>query len=129
MLAMTKTEILGKIIKQAREEKGWSQQELADKMGVAVEQVRDHEEGKGDIDTTTTAAYFFLLNISPNITIYEDDVDDALRMDRMYRELQTLSQEQFDRLCDSAAHIRRWRRDHPGTVTLEEYWKTFDVIE
>ncbi len=126
---MTKTEILGKIIKQAREEKGWSQQELAKNLGITVEEAKNHEEGKGDIDTTTTAAYFFLLNISPNIAIYEDDVDDALRMDRMYREFQTLSQEQFARLCDSAAYIRRWRKNHPGAVTLEEYWETFNVID
>ena len=122
---MSRMELLGPIIKQAREEKGWTQQELAERLEISVEDVEKHEKGESDLDTLTVAKYIFLPNISPDVTIYEDDVEDALRMDRMYRELQALSQPQFDRLTESAAHIRRWRESHPDTVTLDDYWNTF----
>lgn len=122
---MERMEMLGLIIKQAREEKGWTQQELAEKLEISVDEVCEHEKGGGNLDFTTVAEYFFLLNISPNITIYEDDLDDALRMDRLYRELQELTQEQFDRLVESATYIRQWRKNHPDAVTLEGYWDTF----
>lgn len=44
----------------------------------------------------------------------------------MYRDLQTLSDEQFDKLIKSAEHIKRWRKKHPDVVTLEDYWKVFN---
>lgn len=123
---MKQVEILGLIIKQAREGRGWTQKELADKAEISEEDVSLHEKGQGDLDALTTAAYYFLLNISPNITAYEGDVEDALKMDRMYRELQSLSEEQFHRLIDSAEHKRSWNKSHPDVVTLKDYWETFE---
>ena len=67
------------------------------------------------------AGYFLLLNIFPNVATYEDSVEEALKMDHIYRELQELSGEQFARLWESACHIRRWRENHPEIVTLEDY--------
>lgn len=111
---MKKGKMLGLIVRQAREEKNWTQQELADKMGIPVDKV------------TETAGYFFLLNISPDITMYEDNAEDALRMNRLFRELQTLTPEQFDRLCRSVSHIRRWRENRPDVITLDDYWKAIE---
>lgn len=112
---------LGLLVKQAREEKGWTQQELADEMDVDVRTVRKLENGEGNPTLTAVAGYFFLLNISPNVATYEDNVEDALKMDRIYRQLQELSGEQFTRLWESASHMRRWRENHPEIVTLEDY--------
>lgn len=112
---------LGLLVKQAREEKGWTQQELADEMDVDVRTVQRLEEGLVNPTLTAVAGYFFLLNISPNVATYEDSVEDALKMDHIYRELQELSEEQFARLWESACHIRKWRGNHPEIVTLEDY--------
>ncbi len=118
---MKKGKMLGLIVRQAREEKNWTQQELADKMGIPVDKVTELENGNADPSMTETAGYFFLLNISPDITMYEDNAEDALRMNRLFRELQTLTPEQFDRVCRSASHIRQWRENHPNVITLDDY--------
>lgn len=47
-------------------------------------------------------------------------------MNRLFRELQTLTSEQFDRLCKSARHIRQWRENHPDVITLDAYLKTLE---
>ena len=82
---MSRMELLGPIIKQAREEKGWTQQELAERLEISVEDVEKHEKGESDLDTLTVAKYIFLLNISPDVTIYEDDVEEALLLDKALR--------------------------------------------
>ena len=123
---MKKGKMLGLIVRQAREEKNWTQQELADKMGIPVDKVTELENGNADPSMTETAGYFFLLNISQDITMYEDNAEDALRMNRLFRELQTLTPEQFDRLCRSVSHIRRWRENRPDVITLDDYWKAIE---
>lgn len=123
---MERTKLLGLIIKQAREDKGWTQQELADKLELSIDTEKSYEEGTDSPDTITLAGYIFLLNIAPDVIFYEDNIEDALRIDRMYRDLQTLSDEQFDKLMKSAEHIRLWRKNHPDVVTLEDYWKVFN---
>ena len=123
---MKKGKMLGLIVRQAREEKNWTQQELADKMGIPVDEVIELENGNADPSMTETAGYFFLLNISPDITMYEDNAEDALRMNRLFRELQTLTPDQFDRVCKSASHIRLWYENHPDVITLDDYWKAIE---
>ena len=55
--------------------------------------------------------YCLLLNISCDIAIYEKDVETALRMEKICRGLLELSQEQFDRLVNSASYMRGRRKD------------------
>lgn len=57
---MTDREYLGRIIKQAREEKGWTQQELADEMDIDLRTVRKVEDGKGNPLATVLASYIYL---------------------------------------------------------------------
>lgn len=102
---------MGLLIKQAREEKGWTQQELADAVDVDVETVRKQELGDDSLSVEMMMGYCLLLNISCDIAIYEKDVETALRMERICRELLELSQEQFDRLVKSASYIRGWREN------------------
>lgn len=123
---MKKSKMFGLVVQQAREEKKWTQQELADKMGIHVDEIIELENGNADPPMTEAAGYFFLLNISPDITMYEDNAEDALRMNRLFRELQTLTPEQFDRLCRSVSHIRRWRENRPDVITLDDYWKAIE---
>lgn len=124
---MTRNKMLGALVRQAREEKGWTRQELADKMGTNEEEIGRLEDGEEDFTMAAAAGYFFLLDISPNITIYEDDMDEALKLDRIFRELQQFKPEQVDRLCESVRHIMRWRADHPDVVTVEDYWKATET--
>lgn len=113
----------GLLVKQAREEKGWTLQELADELDLDVRTVQKLEQGEGNPSLTVAANYFFLLNISPNVATYELDVEAALKMDRLYRELQGLSSEQFELLIDTVRHARAWRENHPEIITLEDYGK------
>ena len=71
---MEKYKMLGCAIRQAREEKGWTRHELADRIGTDTESVSRLEDGMDDISVSEAAGYIFLLNISPNIIMYEDDV-------------------------------------------------------
>lgn len=52
---MKKGKMLGLIVRQAREEKNWTQQELADKMGIPVDKVTELENGNADPSMTETA--------------------------------------------------------------------------
>jgi len=97
---------MGLLIKQAREEKGWTQQELADAMDVDVETVSKQEEGDDSLSVEMMVEYCLLLNISCDIAIYEKDVEIALRMERICRELLEFDQEQFDRIIKSASCMR-----------------------
>ena len=99
------------LIKQAREEKGWTQQELADAMDVDVETVSKQEGGDDSLSVEMMVEYCLLLNISCDIAIYEKDVETALRMEKICRGLLELSQEQFDRLVNSASYMRGRRKD------------------
>lgn len=126
---MDEYEKIGLLIEQAREEKGWTQKELADRMGIEVETVRGQEKGDGSLSVEKMMEYFFLLNISFDIAIYEKHAEDALRMERLYRELQELEEEQFNRLYKSVGHIRSWRKSHPDTVTLEDYWRSRENVD
>lgn len=123
---MEKYKMLGCAIRQAREEKGWTRHELADRIGTDTESVSRLEDGMDDISVSEAAGYIFLLNISPNIIMYEDDVEEVLLQDRMFRELQKLKSEQLDRLYESVRHIKRWRENHPGIATVEDYRKALE---
>ena len=102
---------MGLLIKQAREEKGWTQQELADAMDVDVETVSKQEGGDDSLSVEMMVEYCLLLNIYCDIAIYEKDVETALRMEKICRGLLELSQEQFDRLVNSASYMRGRRKD------------------
>ena len=102
---------MGLLIKQAREEKGWTQQELADAMDVDVETVSKQEGGDDSLSVEMMVEYCLLLNISCDIAIYEKDVETALRMEKICRGLLELSQEQFDRLVNSDSYMRGRRKD------------------
>ena len=121
---MEKYKILGQLVRQAREEKGWTQQQLAENMNTDVEAIGRVEDGDENLSISEAAGYFFLLNISPNIITYEDDVEEALTQDRMFRELQKLKPEQLNRLYESARYIMQWRANHPDVLTVEDYRKT-----
>lgn len=121
-------ERLGLVVKQAREEKGWAQEELANRLEIDVGEVSELEAGNGNPEYTTLSGYIFLLNICPDVIFREDDAEHAMKMDHLYRELQGLTKDQFEKLVGSVRHIRRWREDNPNVDTLEDYWKTLDKI-
>lgn len=125
---MNHRERLGLVVKQAREEKGWSQEELASNLEIDVGEVSELEAGNGNPEYTTLAGYIFLLNICPDVIFHEDDAEHAMKMDHLYRELQSLSKDQFEKLIGSVRHIRRWREDNPNVDTLEDYWETLNKI-
>ena len=125
---MNHRERLGLIVKQAREEKGWSQKELADNLEIGVDEVSELENGNGNPEYTTLADYIFILNICPNVIFHEDDATLAVKIDHLYRELQGLSDDKFEKLIDSVRSIRRWHKNNPNVVTLEDYWKTLEQV-
>ena len=121
-------ERLGLVVKQAREEKGWAQEELANRLEIDVGEVSELEAGNGNPEYTTLSGYIFLLNICPDVIFREDDAEHAMKMDHLYRELQGLTKDQFEKLIGSVRHIRRWREDNPNVDTLEDYWETLNKI-
>lgn len=122
---MTDREYLGRIIKQAREEKGWTQQELADEMDIDLRTVRKVEDGKGNPLATVLASYIYLLEISPNILFRMEPCEEGVLMDRLFRQLLSLKPEQIKMVCDSAQYVRKWRDNHPNVMTLQDY---FDMV-
>ena len=55
--------MFGLVVQQAREEKKWTQQELADKMGIHVDEIIELENGNADPPMTEAAGYFPVRNM------------------------------------------------------------------
>jgi transcriptional regulator with XRE-family HTH domain len=120
---MNSNKLLGELVKQAREEKGWSQQELADEMNCDLRTIQRLEAGNGNPSFTTLAAYLFLLDISSEILFNEKSGENGVIMDHIFRELLTLNTEQIQLVCQTAIYMRQWKNDHANVTTLEDYCK------
>ncbi len=99
----------GLLIKQAREEKGWSQQYLADELEMDLRTIKKIESGDADPNCKVIGEFIHLLNISPSVMFKAEHTDTGLAMDRLFRQLTALSVENIDLICESAKHIRHWR--------------------
>lgn len=104
---------LGKMVIQAREERGWSQQELADYVELDVRTVKQVEGGKGNPYLDTLMPLVRLLGISMDICFSEEAIEDKLRMDRLSRELLKLTPSQYQKVVESASQIRQYREKNP----------------
>lgn len=126
---MNNIEYFGKLVEQAREEKGWSQQQLADEVEVDVRTVKKLESGSGgNPPMEVVLKYIFLLNISPAVLFEQDPCEDALQMDQLYRKLILLSPAKIELVCKSALHLSKWKETHPGVITLEDYYRVMHEI-
>ena len=101
-------EFTGLIIKQAREEKNWTQQYLADEIDVDIRTLRKYEAGESSIDLNNLGKLIYLLDISPNILFNAEQTDVGLEMDSMFRKLLSLNYENLKLLCESALYIKKW---------------------
>lgn len=101
-------EFSGLLIKQAREEKGWDQQYLADEVGVDVRTIRRIEAGKSNPKTDTIISLVRMLDVCPKILFYADPTDKGVKMDRLYRELAQLPVNDIYMVAESAIRVREW---------------------
>lgn len=120
---------LGMLVKQARGEKRWTQQELADNLEIELAEVQAIESGHGNPEYTTLAELVFLLEIGPNILFSEDDEDDSVKLDRLYRELLHLPWKQYEDLVKSVSRQRSWYKEHQDVKSLDDYWETVRAAE
>ena len=60
-------EYCGLLVKQAREEKNWTQQDLADEVDMDVRTIKKIEEGTTSSYYLTIEKLIYALNIAPNI--------------------------------------------------------------
>jgi ribosome-binding protein aMBF1 (putative translation factor) len=101
-------EYCGLLVKQAREEKNWTQQDLADEVDMDVRTIKKIEEGTTSSYYLTIEKLIYALNIAPNIMCHAELSDKGIFMDRLYRQLFTLDVESLKIVCDSATYIRNW---------------------
>ena len=80
-------QFLGLLVKQAREEKEWDQEYLADELGVDIRTVRKIESGQSNVAYDLLTEIIHALEICPQILFYVDEADKGMKMDRLYREL------------------------------------------
>ena len=118
----TMKEWAGLVIKQAREELGYTQQYVADEADIDIRTLKKIEEAESDPYFDTLAKLIRILHISPNIMFYAEWSDTGLAMDRLFRQLLHFSPEQIKMITESAMHIRSWYEDHP-----EEYNEFLEV--
>ena len=118
---MNDMEFTGRVIREAREAKGWTQLQLADELDVDVRTVKRLEEGKTKSSSILFFRCVYVLTLSADICIYAPRDDTGLSMHRIFQELLTLTPEQIDRVYRSARMIRKWHDDHPDIVTWEDY--------
>ena len=116
-------EYLGKLVEQARIEKGWTQLQLADESDVDIRTITKVESGTANPAMDTLTKYIFLLNISPAVLFNQDPCEDGLKMDHLYRKLISLSPAKIELVCKSALHLSKWKENHPDVETLEDYYR------
>ena len=81
------SEFAGLLVKQAREEKQWDQQYLADELDIDIRTLKKIEAGKSDISFDTLSSLIHLLEISPKILFYADRTETGVEMDKIFRQL------------------------------------------
>lgn len=107
-------EYCGLLVKQAREEKNWTQQDLADEVDMDMRTIKKIEEGTTSSYYLTIEKLIYALNIAPNIMCHAELSDKGVFMDRLYRQLFSLDVESLKIVCDSATYIRNWHEKHQG---------------
>ena len=78
------SEFAGLLVKQAREEKQWDQQYLADELDIDIRTLKKIEAGKSDISFDTLSSLIHLLEISPKILFYADRTETGVEMDKIF---------------------------------------------
>ena len=101
-------QFLGLLAKQAREEKEWDQEYLADELDIDIRTVRKIESGQGNIAYDLLTEIIHTLEICPQVLFYVDEADKGMKMDRLYRELLRLPLEDIKMVAESAYKVRRW---------------------
>ena len=103
----------GQLVHQAREERGYSQQYVADEIAIDVRTLKKIEEGKTDPDYRTIYKLIRLLYISPKIMFYAEQSSTGVAMDSEYRRLMRFTPDQIAMITESALHERTWYENHP----------------
>ena len=80
-------QFLGLLVKQAREEKEWDQEYLADELGIDIRTVRKIESGQSNVAYDLLSKIIHALEICPQILFYVDEAEKGMKMDRLYRGL------------------------------------------
>ena len=104
----------GQLVRQAREERGYSQQYVADEIEIDVRTLKKIEEGKTDPDYRTIYKLIRLLYISPKIMFYAEQSSTGLEMDSEYRRILRFTPDQIAMISESALHVRTWYENHPN---------------
>lgn len=112
-------EFVGLLVRQAREERGWKQQYLADEINIDIRTLRKIEDGKTDPPFDTLNALIHLLEISPKILFYAERTDVGIQMDKMFRQLLQFSPENIQMICESAHYIREWKDTYNSDCPAE----------
>ena len=81
------SEYAGLLVKQAREEKQWDQQYLADELDIDIRTLKKIEAGKSDIPFDILSNLIHLLEISPKILFYAERTETGVEMDKIFRQL------------------------------------------
>ncbi len=110
----TLQEWTGQLVRQAREERGYSQQYVADEIEIDVRTLKKIEEGKSDPDYRTIYMLIRLLYISPKIMFYAEQSSTGLEMDSEYRRILRFTPDQIAMISESALHVRTWYENHPN---------------
>lgn len=118
---MNDFEFTGRIIKEAREAKGWTQLQLADALDVDIRTVRRLEDGTSKHGTEIFLKCVVTLRLSADICVYAPRNETGLLMHRLYQEMLQLTSEQIEQVYKSAHHIREWYDQHPEIETWEDY--------
>ena len=114
---MNDFEFTGRIIKEAREAKGWTQLQLADALDVDIRTVRRLEDGTSKHGTEIFLKCVVTLRLSADICVYAPRDEAGLLMHRIYQEMLQLTPEQKNRHTiygNGMTSIRRLR--HGRTI-------------
>jgi DNA-binding XRE family transcriptional regulator len=99
---MNDFEYFGKLVEQAREEKAWSQQRLADEVDVDVRTVKKLESGTGNPPMEVVLKYHLFLEYFSRYAVNHDPCEAGLKLDHIYRELISFLRNNLN--CLATAH-------------------------
>lgn len=126
---MDKFEYCGALIRQAREDMGLTQLELADEMEMDVRTLQRLEDGKSNPSFDRIVNLVAFLHISPDLLFFGKLEEESVVLDRIYRQLQKYSVEQIELLFKTTLHFKKWTEAHGDYKTLDEYYAILDSIK
>ena len=106
---------IGKLVKQAREEKQWTRRQLAEEIAMEEDEIEAIENGRDRLGLFSLAKFAYALDISESVMVKLYESEHGVLADHIYRELLRLDVDEIQLVAESAIRMKR------GAIGVERH--------